>query len=258
VYNLSAVSYDQMINRYATDIVAISKNVQTILVNQEKVPHEKVKLIYHGINFSDYAPGAVPQQRVDALREKYSLKQRHPVIGVISKFVDWKGVQYIIPAFAKLLANYPDAVLMLANAHGPYKSELEKLLQEIPERNYRLIKFEDDITALYKTFDCFVHVPVTPAAEAFGQVYLEALASGIPSVFTLSGIAPEFLVHEENSMVVAFKDSDAIYQAMITILENPEKTKQMVTKGYNVVNNIYDVKIKFNRLEQVYLGKLEA
>ena len=71
----------------------------------------------------------------------------------------------------------------------------------IPDR-YTEIVYETDMPALYKTFDVFVHVPVEPHFESFGQVYVEAMASGIPSVFTLAGAATEFVRDGENALVV--------------------------------------------------------
>ncbi len=44
-----------------------------------------------------------------------------------------------------------------------------------------------------------MHVTIGKHYEAFGQIYVEALAAGIPSVFTLTGIAPEIIEHEHNA-----------------------------------------------------------
>jgi glycosyltransferase involved in cell wall biosynthesis len=258
VYNPSAVTYDKIINRCATVIIAISQNVWNILVKMENVSPKKVRLIHHGISFEDYAPGAVSAESINAIKEKYEIGNRYPVIGMISKFVEWKGIQYVIPAFSRLLEFHPDAVLVLANAHGPYRDEVLKLLKHIPEENYRLIRFEDDITALYKSFDLFVHVPVATTSEAFGQVYLESLASGIPSVFTLSGVAPEFLKHGESCLVVPFRNSEAIYDALLYLINHPQKADELRVRGNEAVKRLFDVRIKFTKLELIYLNVLDV
>jgi len=108
------------------------------------------------------------------------------VIGAISRFVQWKGVQHIIPAFQKILEQYPTAKLVLANAQGDYEETVKKCcIHFLPILTSKL-NFEDDLAALYQLFDVFVHVPIEPRAEAFGQTYVESLISRIPSVFTLS------------------------------------------------------------------------
>src|SRR5256885_4070776 len=42
-----------------------------------------------------------------------------------------------------------------------------------------------------KLLDVFVHAPIAPQVEAFGQVYVEAMAAGVPSVITRAGIRSE-------------------------------------------------------------------
>ena len=163
-----------------------------------------------------------------------------------------KGIQYIIPAFNSLKKIYPRALLVLANANGDYYSEIMAMLLETGNENYRLIEFENDVPALYKTFNGFVHVPINVTAEAFGQTYLEALASEVPSVFTLSGIAPEFIVDRKNALVVPHCDSDAIFEALKELLENKSLAASITLDGYESVKNKFDIHLKMRNLEQLY------
>ena len=126
------------------------------------------------------------------------------------------------------------------------------LLKDIDEARYRLIVFENDIAALYKLFSCFVHIPITASAEAFGQIYLEALASEIPSVFSLSGVAPEFAVDKENCLVVPFKNSEKVSEAIQYILKKGPAVESMVVNGYKIVAKRFDVRTKIHKLEQLY------
>lgn len=247
-----AVKYDKFINSLATKIVAISKNVENILLNYEHVNPRKIRLIHHGIDMDDYKPGAVDVERINKLRDKYGILPEQPVVGVISRFIELKGLQYLIPAFKDVLETHPNAVLILANASGSYKTEVINLLKDIDESRYRLIVFENDIAALYKLFSCFVHIPITASAEAFGQIYLEALASEIPSVFSLSGVAPEFAVDKENCLVVPFKNREKVAEAIQFILDKGPALEQMVRNGYKTIETRFDVRTKIHKLEQLY------
>ncbi len=250
-----AIKYDRFINRAANKIVATSNNVKDILVRLEGVPEGKITVIRHGIDMLQYETGAVSEERIETIRKKYDLNNKRIIVGAISRFTEWKGLQYTIPAFRKLLEKYPDAVLVLANALGNYKAEIGKLLEELPKSSYRTIVFENDIAALYRVFNCFIHVPINPTAEAFGQTYLESLASRIPSVFTLSGVAPEFIKHKEHALLVPFKDSEAVLNSIIEILENPAKALEMAERGCKIVSDLFDVRKKVADLEQLYLDK---
>ena len=249
-YFPKAVKYDRFINRLSTDIVAISQVVKTVLTAKEQVPEKKIHLIHHGFQLNEFRNA--PEAAVDQLRKKYIRRNAHPVVGVISRYMELKGIQYIIPAFEKLLATYPDALLLLANADGNYKDHIKALLQKIPQKNYMEIPFEADIFALYQLFDVFIHVPITPETEAFGQTYVEALSAGIPSIFTLSGIANEFVKHRYNAWVVPHRDSSAIYEAMITLIENEDLRKTLIVNGEKDVFFRFDLSKMILSLESIY------
>jgi glycosyltransferase involved in cell wall biosynthesis len=250
VFHPKGIFWDRFCNKRATHIVAISGVVKKILLEWEKVPEEKIVLIPHGFKLEEFRN--VEPERIRAVRLKYGLNENHKVIGVISRLTAWKGVQYIIPAFQSVLKKYPDAVLLLLNAKGDYKKEIEKLLQQLPAENYRVIEFEKDIPAVYKTFDVFVHVPVDEHSEAFGQTYVEALAAGVPSVFTLSGIAPDFIVHEKNALVVPFRNADAIALAMDRILSEPELTERLSEQGWKSIQEKFELNTMIRRLGDLY------
>lgn len=248
-YFPSAIKYDRFINFLSSDIVAISQNVKDILVNYEGVPAEKIHLIHHGFDLQAFRE--VSTEKIRMMKEKYHLEWAYPVIGVISRYIEWKGIQYIMPAFKKILQIYPHAYLVLANAKGNYEKQIKELLSEIPPHHYTEIEFEDDLFTLYKLFDIFVHTPINKNIEAFGQTYVEALASGIPSVFTLSGVAKEFIVNRENALVVDFKNSDAIYNAMTELLRNESLRNTLVQNGLKSAEP-FALSIFIKRLENLY------
>jgi glycosyltransferase involved in cell wall biosynthesis len=250
VYFPHMVKYDKYINARSTDIVAISENVKKILIENENVPAKKIHLIYHGFDLNSFRN--VSKEEIDQLKTKYNPVNNAPVIGVISRYTEWKGIQYIIGAFKKLLLHYPDALLLLSNANGNYKKEIKELLKDLPKRNYNEIVFENNIFALYHLFDIFVHVPIDDSVEAFGQIYVEALASGIPSVFTLSGIATEFIEDKKNALVVPYKNADAIYEAMLSILQNKVLAQRITTNGKKDVEEQFGLENFIASLEALY------
>lgn len=249
VYYPNAVKYDRFINYMSTDILAISRKVKEIMIELEDVNPQKIHLVPHGFDFTFFQN--VEEARIEKIKEKYKIKQT-PVIGVISRYIHWKGIQFVIPAFKKFLQHYPNALLVLANANGPYKNNIQKELQkQLPEDSFREIEFEEDVISLFKTFDAFVHVPIDDHSEAFGQVYVEALASGIPSIFTMSGIAPEFIKDKHNALVVDFKNEAEIYTSLVTLFSDPQLYNQLKRNGADVSKE-YDIEKMINKLELIY------
>lgn len=249
-YFPKGLKWDRWCNRMATGIVAPSAVVKEVLTDLENVPAQKITVIHHGFDL-DYFE-AVDANAVTALKEKYHVEGAHPVIGVIARFTELKGIQYIIPAFGRLLALYPSAVLLLFNAKGDYEKELKELLKLVPGERYRLIPFERELAAVYRLFHVFVQVSTERTIEAFGQTYVEALAAGVPSVFTLSGIAADFIRHNENALVVPYKDADAIYEAFVRLLQDARLQKELVAKGRMAVRDTFALPLMIQKLEALY------
>lgn len=249
-YHLHMVKYDKLINYLSTDIVAITDNVKEVLINREQVNEKKVTLIHHGFVLDNFSNPNF--EGVKTLKDKYNTASMSPVVGVIARFTEWKGIQYIIPAFAELLKSYPNALLLLANAKGDNADSLFQQLKTLPSKNYLTIEFEKDLYSLYQLFDIYVHVPIDECAEAFGQTYVEALAAGIPSVFTLSGIAREFVVNERNALVVPFKNAEAIEIAIKRLLENKQLSAQLTEQGKKDVFASFVIDKMMNSLFLLY------
>lgn len=252
VYFPGAVKWDKYCNRLATQIISISDNVSEILIKRENVPQNKILKIWHGFDVKKFSNPEL--QKVELLRDQYNDKRKHPVIGVISRAISLKGIQYIIPAYRKLIESYPNALLLLFNAEGDYEEEINRLLSELPDDNYKKISFENDITNLYQVFDLFIHVPISPSVEAFGQTYIEALASGIPLIATKSGIANEILINKINALIVPFKNSEAIYGAMIELLENDNLRHELIKNARETVEERFSIQNMITALEKLYLA----
>ena len=246
------VLWDKLCNALASDIVAVSDNVKHILNNMDHATPNKVSVIPHGFDW--HSLRFISNKEESYLKEKYNLLGKSPIIGCIARFTEWKGIQYTIPAFGKFLESCPDALLVLANAQGDYAEHIHQLLKELPSESYRIIAFEPDLGELYRCFDLYVHVPVDAEVEAFGLTYVEALAAEVPSIFTISGIAPAFIEHAHNAWVVPYRDSNAILLALNTLWQSPSLRSQLKINGWRSVQDPFDISQMIMRLEGLYGG----
>ncbi|MEM7585348.1 MAG: glycosyltransferase family 4 protein [Acidobacteriota bacterium] len=241
---------DRLTNWMATHVVASCDLVRKILIDDERTPERKVELIHLGLDLAGFTHPET--ERVDRLMGKYSTDEHSPVIGVVARHIELKGIQYIVPAFERLLDKYPSSYLMLFYASGPYRETIEGLLESIPEERYIMVEFEPDLFALYHLFDLYVHVPIGPDQESFGLTFIEALAAGVPSIFTRSGVGPEFLIHRENAWLVDYESSDQIYQGMLALLGDEELREELVKSGIESVRR-FDYRRMVRELENFYL-----
>lgn len=244
------VMFDRLINSLSTHIVSISPVVTNVLVGREMVARNKITLIPHGFDFNYFF---FSSEESMALIDQYRIPPGVTRIGVISRYVEYKGIPYIIDAFSRLVKSRPDLHLILANATGPLKTGIQASLHSmLPPGTWTEILFEKNLRALYGLFDIYVHIPVDPDSEAFGQTYIEALAMKKPSVFTLSGIANEVIEDRVNAMVVPYRDSNSVFLRIEELLRNRELRERLGRNGYNTVRNRFSIEGMIKRLETLY------
>jgi len=245
--------YDFYNNALSTTIIAPSGAVRTALTGRNRVREDKVTVLHHGFDVDAF--DAVSDDRVRVLRQRYEIGDAHPVIGILARYVAIKGIQYVLPAFERLLESYPDALLLIAPARGPYQAELAPLLARIPKRNLREIPFEDDVHALYKLLDVVVHVPIRQTVEGYRQVYIETMAAGVPSVITRTGIALDLARDRENAVVVPYCDSDAIYRGIRGVLEDDALGDTIIRNGRRDARG-FTARAMIDGLESIYESAL--
>lgn len=108
-------------------------------------------------------------------RESLGLPRDRKIVLMASALIDTKRVTDGMRAVARI----PDVHFAVAG-DGPLREEVQDLAQEIlPGRFTRLTLPAARMPALYHSADCFLHMSLT---EAFGNVYVEAMASGLPIV----------------------------------------------------------------------------
>lgn len=112
---------------------------------------------------------------VEANRAAFGLPHDRPIVLMVSAFIETKRVLEGMRAVASL----PDVHFVVAG-DGPLREQVDRLAGEIlPLRFTRLTLSASEMPALYRSADCFLHMSL---AEAFGNVYVEAMAAGLPIV----------------------------------------------------------------------------
>jgi len=100
---------------------------------------------------------------------------RRKIVLMVSAFIETKRVLDGMRAVARI----PGAHFAVAG-DGPLRDEVQALADEIlPHRFTRLALPATEMPKLYHSVDCFLHMSLT---ESFGNVYVEAMASGLPIV----------------------------------------------------------------------------
>lgn len=125
-------------------------------------------LIPNGIDVNRFRPGP-------PAREKFGLPESRPVILMVSALIPSKRVGDGILAVSKL----PDAHLVVAG-DGPLRDDIRRMADDLlPGRFTRVSVAGHEMPLLYRSADVFLHLS---KEESFGNVYIEAMACGLPIV----------------------------------------------------------------------------
>lgn len=125
-------------------------------------------LIPNGVDTTRFSPG--PSERA-----RFGLPEGVKLVLMVSALIPSKRVAEGVRAVAAL----PDTHLVVAG-DGVLRDDVRELAAEIlPGRYTRLSIAADDMPRLYRSADAFLHMSLV---ESFGNVFIEAMACGLPIV----------------------------------------------------------------------------
>ena len=164
----------------------------------------------------------------------------------VASFEEVKGHQYLVEACKTLNDQDLEFECHLVG-YGPLKDKTVDLIQELNLDN----KFHihgglprNEVLEMVKNADVFV-LPSVPTKqgkrEGIPVVLMEAMATGLPVISSqLSGI-PELVEHGNSGVLVKPRDSNALAEALINMMNNPGERLRMGQAGREKVINEYDL-----------------
>ena len=73
----------------------------------------------------------------------------------------------------------------------------------------------------------------------------------MPSIFTFSGVAAEFIVNEQNALVVPFGDPESIYNSIVRIINDYSLRKRLIENGKKSAT-LFPLNEMIGLLEELY------
>ena len=195
------------------------------------VPADRIVTILPG------APRIAPAdpKRIEELKSKYDLDGRRVILAV-GRMIPRKGQATLVRALPRILESHADVVL-LCTGRGPSQNEVAGLADQLDVKpNLRLPGYvsDEDLAALYALCEIFA-LPTGEDArgqvEGFGLVFAEAHAHCKPVVAGRSGGVVDAVIDGETGLLVPPGDPDALAEAILSLLDDPEKAKRFGQAG---------------------------
>jgi glycosyltransferase involved in cell wall biosynthesis len=170
------------------------------------------------------------------LKKKLGLEGKK-VILYLGRLIERKGVPILIKAFSKLQSDVNASFLVIVG-EGEDRINLEKLCAELKLNNVIFTGYVDDkYKGLYYSLaDVFVLPSTKHTGEVWDLVLNEAMTFAKPIVTTTAaGSSYDLVKNSVNGFIVKEGDEHALYNAIKTLLKDPEKAKKMGLESKKII-----------------------
>jgi len=227
-------------------IISISEHLIPRLYNLGVSPN-KIRVIPHGINASEYDP----KKRGHHCRNLLGIKPTELVIGYVGRLVPLKGVNFLIDAFKIVSGKNSNAKLLIVG-DGPQRNQLEYLSGNMKsEKKIIFTGFvpKERMPEIYATLDIFVLPSLT---EGLSNTLLEAMASGKPVITTPIGGNTELIENGKNGYLVHTRSVKELAEIILDLLNSPNERTQMGKAGRIKILDQYTWDKIIPKYEKIY------
>ena len=217
----------------ASEVIVNSSFMKSEIQRLFGLPYDKINVIPNGLNMTAFS----------GLEKDYSFRRQYAadnekIILTMGRMVYEKGIQHLIAAMPKILANYHDAKLVVVGKGGMIDDlRMQADALGISQKVYFAGFLNSRKVPIYQCSD----IAVFPSTyEPFGIVALEAMLAGIPTVVSDVGGLGEIVKHGINGMKSYAGNPNSIADSVLELLYHPElcvnvtkAAKAEVKENYN-------------------------
>jgi glycosyltransferase involved in cell wall biosynthesis len=204
----------------------------------------------NGVDVDRFSPGTSP------VRAQFSIPRDAPIIGFVGRLTRDKGLPELIAAFDRILLAEPSAHLLLVGwfdrAEDALDAELRRRILTHPR--IHCTGFAADTAPYYRGMDLMV---LPTWREGFPNAILEAAATGIPVITTLSTGARDAVVPEVTGLLIPPGYPEAIVEAVLNLLRDPERRISMGRAARAWVTEHYSEERVLGLTADYYLSQLQ-
>lgn len=249
IYKLS----ERIAARYCDKIFAVAQAMIDQCVDASVAPREKYKVVYSGMDTSAFANAV----REPELRSELGIPENARVIATLARLFPMKGYEYVVPAAAEIIRDYPDTHMLLIG-DGPMRDELDARIASLgvaEHFHFAGLVPPAQVHRYLAQADLLWHLSLR---EGLPRSVVQALATGIPAIgFRLDG-TPEVILDGETGYCVAPESVAEVVDVTRKLWRTPALARQLGENGRKLVLERFNWPLMADILEREYLELLEA
>lgn len=223
--NIFDVIWGNNILKDASKLIAVS-NIEVDQYLQMKVPSEKIVVISNGIDINSFCK--LPTK--GTFKKKFHITETK-IILFLGRLHEIKGIDFLIKAYAELINEKNDVLLVLAGPDDGYEPQARLLIDKFNLSSKVIFTGHLNGTlklAAYVDADVLVYPSIL---EIFGLVPFEAIMCGTPVIVTGDCGCGELIKESKSGYLVEYNDVNSLKEKMKFLLENPQKGNEFVSNG---------------------------
>ncbi len=236
---------DRAASTFATRMIACSEAVRHFCEGEVGYRPGKTRVVHNAIDIRRFHD--VPSR--NEARSRLGLPRERPILVSVASLTNQKGHANLLRAMVHVRAAFPGAMLLLVG-EGPLQPQLEHLTATLSISDaVRFLGARSDVPLILAASDMFL---LASLWEGFGLVLAEAGAASLPTVATrVDGIC-EVIDDGVTGLLVPPEDSDQLAVAVIALLRDRERAREMGLRARERVGQYFDIDAAVRKVEDLY------
>jgi len=231
---------------FADEIITISEDTKSNLIEYENYPARRIKVVHNGIDLSRFA------QPIDTAAKKQSLglAPEFQIVGIVARLDPVKNHGMLLRAFKRVLHDIPDTYLLVVG-DGPEEQMLKALAGSLGISDKTVfLGARKDVPELLHIFDVFV---LPSFSEGMSVTLIEAMGAGIPIVATRVGGTPEVVQDQETGYLVQNDNEQEMAKRLVKLLQDENTRHRMGQASQQRAYDMFSLEKMVNIYTDLYL-----
>ena len=170
-----------------------------------------------------------PQRRCNELRQKWGLSEDDLALIYVGRIAAEKNLAVAVEAY-RAIKRFNDRIRFVLVGDGPQRQSLQR---ENPDLIFAGMRMGEELGKYYASADVFLFPSET---ETFGNVTLEAMASGLVVIAYNYACAKLHITHGETGILVRFGDANSFVSTASALVREPQTIKRIRQQGRQYVS----------------------